>query len=484
MPDKPRRSFSITARLVGGYTLGCVTCLLVVGWLSNHTLRQRFEKKHTELLAQHLAEVRKTIVLYPDDLHEVAELITISSAAHPSAGFFGRLSDSGGREIAGSPTFGLVVPATAEFPAPISAEKPPQPSDLVRVLTPNGELFLLSASIHWTDDRPHLVYQVALNAGHVEEWLTDYNRILGLFIALATTASAFFGWLVARNGLSPLRYITRTVRKITAAGLHQRLGTEPWPNELSPLAAEFDRMLERLDDSFKRLSQFTADAAHEFRTPLNNLMGATSLLLSRDRTAPEYREALERHLEQYHRLNRMLESLLFLARADGATEPLTLSPTDAGAVAREIAEFFGAMAEEAGVRLTVTGEATLAADEALLRMALINLTANALRHTPAGGHISIVLETSPDNGTLVRVEDTGCGIAAEHLPHVFDRLYRVDSARSSGGAGLGLALVSAIMKLHHGTATVASEPGQGASFCLSFPNHPHPTASRQDKRET
>ncbi|MBN8458806.1 MAG: heavy metal sensor histidine kinase [Verrucomicrobia bacterium] len=479
MPDKPRRRFSITARLVGGYTLGCVTCLLVVGWLSNHTLRQRFEKKHTELLAQHLAEIRKTIVLYPNDLHEVAELIAISSTAHPSAGFFGRLSDTGNREIAASPTFGLVVPATTQFPPPIPAERPPQSSDLVRVTTPDGELFLLCASIHWTEDRPHLVYQVALNAGHVEEWLTDYNRILGVFIALATTASAFFGWLVARTGLAPVRYITRTVRKITAAGLHQRLGTEPWPNELSPLAAEFDRMLERLDDSFKRLSQFTADAAHEFRTPLNNLMGATSLLLSRDRTAPEYRDALERHLEQYHRLNRMLESLLFLARADGATEPLTLSPTDAGAVAREIAEFFGPMAEEAGVCLTATGEATLAVDEALLRMALINLTANALRFTPTGGHISIVLESSPDNGTLIRVEDTGCGISAEHLPHVFDRLYRVDPARSSGGAGLGLALVSAIMKLHHGTASVTSEPNHGTVFLLRFPPE-----SRSDIRET
>jgi two-component system heavy metal sensor histidine kinase CusS len=472
MPSHPRRCLSITARLITGYTLGCVACLLLVGWLSNHTLRQRFEKKHTEMLANHLAEIRKTVHIYPDDLHEVAELIIISSAAHHPDGFHGRLSDGGGLVLSESPDFSRMVPDMAAFPAPLPPAGYPGRSQLNRLITPNGELFLLSARIGRAEGRPELLYQVALNAGHVEEWLTDYNRILGLFIALATCTSALFGWLVARGGLAPLRHITRSVREVTATGLQQRLGAEPWPAELASLAAEFDRMLERLDDSFTRLSRFTADAAHEFRTPLNNLMGATSLVLSRERTANEYRDTLETHLEQYHRLNRMLEALLLLARMDGNTGPPAFVTIDAGKIARDIAEFFGPMAEEAGVDLTVSGGATLRSDESLLRMVLTNLTTNALRFTPAGGTIRIAITPSRIGGTVITVTDTGCGIAPEHLPHVFDRLYQADPSRTSGGAGLGLALVHAIMKLHCGTATATSEPGRGASIRLEFPPDP------------
>lgn len=293
--------------------------------------------------------------------------------------------------------------------------------------------------------------------------------MLGVFIAVATAASALFGWLVARNGLAPLRDITRTVQQVTAAGLGERPGTRPWPAELAALAGEFDRMLERLDDSFNRLSQFTADAAHEFRTPLNNLMGATSLVLSRERPAAEYRAALEAHLEQYERLTRMVESLLFLARADGGGDTPDMRPLAAGPVAREVAEFFAPAAEDGGVVLTVTGDATLRANESLLRMALVNLLANALRFTPPGGSVTVALAPAAGGGTVVSVADTGCGIEPQHQPRIFDRFYRADAARSPGGAGLGLALVRMIMTLHGGSVAAASEPGRGTTFELKFP---------------
>jgi two-component system heavy metal sensor histidine kinase CusS len=228
-------------------------------------------------------------------------------------------------------------------------------------------------------------------------------------------------------------------------------------------------MLERLDESFNRLSQFTADAAHEFRTPLNNLMGATSLLLSRERPAAEHREALEAHLEQYDRLNRMIESLLFLARADGETAAPETRPLAGGPLVREVAEFFAPLAEESGLALTVSGEATLRADESLLRMALSNLLANALRFTPPGGTVALAITPSDHGRTVVTVADTGCGIAPEHLAKIFDRFYRVEAARSSGGAGLGLALVRTIMTLHHGTVTATSQVGRGTTFHLEFP---------------
>jgi two-component system heavy metal sensor histidine kinase CusS len=371
--------------------------------------------------------------------------------------------------LAVAPGFDELAPEVAAFPNAVGPEDKPGVAQLARLSAPDGELWLMSANVRQAGDRPPLLYQAVLEAGRVEEWLTDYNRMLGVFIAIATAASAAFGWVVARSGLAPLRDITRSVQEVTAAGLGERPGTKPWPAELATLATEFDRMLERLDDSFNRLSQFTADAAHEFRTPLNNLMGATSLLLSRERSVEEHREALEAQLEQYERLNRMVESLLFLARADGRTDAPDLAPLGAGPITREVAEFFAPMAEEGGVALTVSGDAVLRTNEALLRMILVNLIANALRFTPRGGSITVTLHP-PDHGrSVVTVADSGCGIASQHLPRIFDRFYRVEAARSPGGAGLGLALVRTIMALHGGSVTATSEPGRGTTFQLEFP---------------
>ena len=465
-----RHRLSLTARLVMGYTLGCVSCLLFVGMLSNHTLRQRFDKKNADLLAGHLAELRQTVFNNPGDLHEAAELILVSSASHQINSYNGRLTDPDGRVLAVTPGFNEVVPSTAAFPEVVGADEISGRQQPSCVSAASGELFLLAAKVRQSGERPELLYQVALNGGHMDEWLTDYNRTLGVFIAIATLASAVFGWLVARSGLAPLRDIAHSVQQVTAAGLTERLGVKPWPAELAALAREFDRMLERLDESFNRLSQFTADAAHEFRTPLNNLTGATSLLLSRERPVEEHREALEAHLEQYERLNRMIESLLFLARADGNTAAPDIHPLAAGPLVRDVVEFFVPLAEEGGVTLTCSGDATLDADESLLRMALINLIANAVRFTPPGGSVHIGISQPERGRTLLSVADTGCGIAPEHLCRIFDRFYRVEAARSSGGAGLGLALVQTIMKLHRGSVSATSQVGCGTTFQLIFPD--------------
>ena len=468
MPDS-RRRLSVTARLVMGYTLGCATCLLAVGWLSDYTLGQRFDKRNADLLADHLAEIRKTVLENPDDLHEAAEVILISSTSHRANIFYGQLTDERGKVLATTYGFDQVVPDSGVFPAAIGPDESSDHQPPVRLTHPSGVLFLLAAKVRQFGDRPALIYRVALNAGHVEEWLTDYNRTFGIFTAIATVASALFGWLVARNGLAPLRDITRSVQQVTAKGLAERLGAKPWPAELTALAGEFDRMLERLEQSFQRLSQFTADAAHEFRTPLNNLIGATSLLLSRERPVADLREALVNHLEQYERLNRMIESLLFLARADGNTNA-DLHPLDAGRLVRETVEFFGPLAEDGRVSMAVVGEAVIAADESMLRMVFINLIANALRFTPPGGTVTIRINPSDQGRTVVTVADTGCGIPPQHLPRIFDRFYRVDAARNCGGAGLGLALVQSIMSLHQGRVTVTSQQGIGTTFELVFPD--------------
>jgi two-component system, OmpR family, heavy metal sensor histidine kinase CusS len=238
---------------------------------------------------------------------------------------------------------------------------------------------------------------------------------------------------------------------------------------LTDLATAFDAMLQRLEDSFTRLSQFSADIAHELRTPVNNIRGQTEVAVSRTRTNEEYCEVLHSNLEEMERLTRMIDSLLFLARAEHGTA-VQRAELDAAVESRSVAEFYEAYAEEKSIVVTVEGSGRIFGDSSLVRRAISNLLMNALRHTAAGGRVEIQIREVA-NGVEIRVSDTGSGIAAEHLPRLFDRFYRSDPARSGSAenVGLGLAIVKSITQLHGGTATVRSELGRGSAFTLFFP---------------
>jgi two-component system heavy metal sensor histidine kinase CusS len=241
-----------------------------------------------------------------------------------------------------------------------------------------------------------------------------------------------------------------------------------WPRELQPLAVAFDDMLKRLDDSFTRLSQFSADLAHELRTPIANMMGEAQVALTRDRTADEYREIIESTIDECERLSRIVDNLLFVARVDAAREPVARKRFDARAAVEKIAAFYQTIADDHHVTITCSGEGQIHADPDLFERALGNLLDNALRFTPENGSIQIAL-SERDADFEVAVTDDGCGIAAEHLPRVFDRFYRAESSRGSDGAGLGLALVKSIMDLHGGSATIQSQVGGGTTVKLTFP---------------
>lgn len=366
-----------------------------------------------------------------------------------------------------------VAPAQELFPKPVPPDQPVE-KVLPGRSAEGSPALIAAAEVRRSEGRPSLVYQVALNSEHVEQWMDEYRRKLFVMVTGAVVATAFLGWFITRRSLRPLAEITATAQRITATGLDERIGGKVWPAELASLAAEFDRMLARLRESFERLSQFTADAAHEFRTPLNNLLGGTSLALARPRSPDEYNTLLEANLEEYARLNHMIESLLFLARADNTQTVLRKASIDAAVAMEEVVEFFSALAEDRGVSLGCSGGGALTADPALLRMALTNLVSNALRYAPRGTAVRLKAESLNGGGLAISVQDEGPGIAPEHLPRVFDRFYRVDGSRSTdgsltGSSGLGLALVKTIMNLHGGSVTVESSPGRGALFRLQFP---------------
>ena len=292
-----------------------------------------------------------------------------------------------------------------------------------------------------------------------------------LFIAVllgGVVASALIAIIVTRRGLRPLREMTKSLGRIGPDQLNERIGSAGWPRELQPLAIAFDEMLKRLNDSFTRLSQFSADLAHELRTPIANMMGEAQVALTRDRTAADYRETIESTVAECERLSRIVDNLLFVARVDAASEPIERKQFDARAAIEKITAFYQTVADDHHVTISCSGDGRIYADPDLFERVVGNLLENALRFTAEHGLISVAL-SKHNSDFEVRVSDNGCGIPAEHLPRVFDRFYRVESSRSSEGAGLGLALVKSIVELHGGSAVIESNVGRGTTVKMRFP---------------
>jgi two-component system heavy metal sensor histidine kinase CusS len=303
-----------------------------------------------------------------------------------------------------------------------------------------------------------------------------WNVALAIIPTLAVSLAG--GYWLARRGIRPVRAIAAAARSVSPAQLDSRVPTEKLPGELRELADTFNAMLARLQGAFARLDEFSADVAHELRTPVHNLRGGIEVALGQDRSPEEYRRLLTNALAEAERLSRLIERLLFVARAEDPRRELRRELTDVSAELEAVREFFEPSATEAGVALQVSAPAGISfpLDKALFQRAISNLMSNALAHTGGAGRVSLTAEAA-EGGLNVTVADTGRGISPDDLPHLFDRFYRSRAARSSGqGVGLGLAIVRRVAELHGGTATVKSELGCGTSVTMTFP--------RQDENNT
>jgi two-component system heavy metal sensor histidine kinase CusS len=316
--------------------------------------------------------------------------------------------------------------------------------------------------------RPYTV-AVALNIEHHVLFMNKFRSVLALAIALAGLATAGLGWIATRWGLSPLRQVTHMVAGISAERLADRLPASGLPTELKPLATTFNAMLARLDDSFRRLSEFSSDIAHELRTPISNLMTQAQVALSSARNKDEYKEVLYSSLEEYERMAQMVGDMLYLAQTDNRLLKPGLEKVDLAHEIQDLFDYFDAWAEEHAVSLIQIGSATVSGDRLMLRRALSNLISNAIRHTAPGQTVRVSL--GRHGGTVtVSVENPGTEIPAEHLTKLFDRFYRVDPSRQrkGDGAGLGLAIVKSIVDAHGGSITVTSYD-QKTRFQITLP---------------
>ncbi|AWG29575.1 MULTISPECIES: heavy metal sensor histidine kinase [Burkholderia cepacia complex] len=313
--------------------------------------------------------------------------------------------------------------------------------------------------------------QVALarTATDRQSLLESYRVDIWLAAAVGALLVGALGYAVASRGLRPVESLGRQTSRIEAHNLNARLDARGGPVELRELATSVNRMLDRLERAFVRLSQFSSDLAHDMRTPLANVISSSQITLSRARTTDEYEALIESNIEECERLQRMIENMLFLARTDNARQHLKTAELDAGSELRRLASYFHALADEAGVHIDVHGEAPVVADATLFRRAVSNLASNALEHAQAASTIELAVSTQ-GSYAVVEVTNRGVAIPPEQVERIFERFYRIDSSRhgAARNAGLGLAIVKSIMELHRGKVEVASRDGR-TTFALYFP---------------
>ncbi|AXA91374.1 heavy metal sensor histidine kinase [Massilia sp. YMA4] len=368
---------------------------------------------------------------------------------------------------------GAVLAANAErraiAPHVVPLSRPPVQADVNGAAEQSTRLRVL-AVLGRTASGEEVRVTLARIAADRSALLATYRwRVLGAAL-LGAAITALLGALLIRRGLARVTALAEQARHVSAQNLRVRLDAAAAPMELRVLADSFNEVLDRLEASFDNLSQFADDLAHDMRTPLNNLMVQTEVMLSQARPVEDYQTLLHSNHEEFGRLARMVESMLFLARADHDEVALSLARLDLYQELTRIAEYFEGPALDAGVQIEVSAVGMVVADAHLLRRAVSNLVSNALRYTPRGN--TVRLDAGDESEWItISVTNPGRGIAPEHIDRLFDRFYRADPSRSSasGTSGLGLAIVKSIMTLQRGRVAVTSGLDGETRFCLLFP---------------
>jgi two-component system heavy metal sensor histidine kinase CusS len=428
-------------------------------------------EKSTDLFLADKVHVLRTLLRdRPEDADALREEIELESAARQYEQFYIRL-------LNGRNTPVLTTPGMTEQldMAQLTVQTHSHPGRTIAMKGKNGRPFRVISvpspvglKVIETD-----TLQIAIDVSQKEALLARF-RFWFWGILLATFALfPWIGFQIARRGIRPVEEMATTARHISSTNLRERIVPEGYPFELASLASTFNQMLDRLEESFERISRFSADIAHDLRTPVNNIRGEAEVALARARSAQEYREVIDSCLEEAERLSDLIGDLLFLARAESPLTHLRCELVNVGELLGGVREYYEASAADGGVSLTttLTEQPVIAElDRTLLQRAVGNLVSNALAHTPRGGTVQLEAKADP-SAVHIEVSDTGAGIPAEALPRVFDRFFRVDSSRSqgSGGTGLGLAIVQSIALLHGGRAEISSQLGQGTRVTLRIP---------------
>ena len=319
----------------------------------------------------------------------------------------------------------------------------------------------------------HFIVQTGLPTHEMLQTLVLFRRYLAFFAPLILLAASGLGYWVSERALSPVDALTRSARAIGGTNLSSRLEQLNTGDELQRLSDTLNEMLGRIEAAFLRVTQFTADASHELRTPISLMRTESEIALRKSRSEVEYRDALSHILVEAERTTTLIEKLLSLARADSGTAALEIRPFDLRETALKVANEWRTVADSKTLCFTegiTPDEVPIEGDETVLHQLLNILLDNAVKYTPAPGKIDLSLDQT-DKAAVLTVADSGIGIADEDQPKIFERFYRADKARSRemGGVGLGLAIAFWIVEQHHGSIEVQSSSGEGSTFVVKLP---------------
>lgn len=460
---------SITVRLTFFYSVATFILLFVIGLFLYGTTVHVLHRANNQFLSHEIVILKK--LLKNQSKNRLAleqKVVEIPNAETGSAyHYFVRILDEKNNVVLQTPGIKKVLKNNRFL-----NRKAKLVNDKLKRWSGDGytQYVLMQSPVHFGPSHQSGLIQIALDVSYQQQMLKQYQVILLMVLLLGFLFAILVGYIIAQRGLRSVSELTSTTKTISASSLHQRLDPEFWPKELKTLGMAFNQMLDRIETSFAYLTEFSADLAHELRTPVNNLMGETEIALTRDYSVEEYQQVLVSNLEELRRISQIIENLLFLARADNLQLDIKKESLAVGREIQRICDYYQALADEKNISISLQGDALVHANPVMFSRIISNLLSNAIKYTPNDGSIKIIVSKVVDT-VHITLKDNGMGIAAEHLPKIFNRFYRVDAARShrSGGVGLGLAIVKSIVELHRGTISIMSETGRGTSVRLILP---------------
>jgi two-component system heavy metal sensor histidine kinase CusS len=467
--SRARGGASLALLLTAWYTSASFLVVAIATGLLYLALADNLRRISEQSLLDEVEVCRELVLEQGGNSHPLHEEVEIDSAVRRYQKFYIRVLDA--RGVASTTTPGMDRDLSEARVAQAAAAH----RGIFRIDSPTGAPYRAMVATVPRDStgRDTWTLQMAVDLTQEQVVLGRQRIWVWTLLAAALIVCPGIGFAIARRGTRPLREVAETARHIGSSTLNERIHAEGYPVEIGALAAAFNAMLERLEESFDRMSRFSADIAHELRTPVNNIRGEAEVALARPRSPEEYKEVIGSSLEESVRLTELIESLLFLARSESPGDHLKRTQEDLGRLLTDLRDYYEAAATEAGVTLSASAGSNIIlanVDRMLVLRALGNLVSNALAHCSKGDSITLIAQRQ--NGQIrIEVRDTGSGISADALPRVFDRLYRADPARSrnSGGAGLGLAIVRQIVFLHGGNVQIASTPGVGTTVSVILP---------------
>lgn len=454
---------SLTLRLSMMFVCAVVAVLVVAGFTFDAFSRHHFKGLDRQLMMEKLESIRQIMDGEAGSVDSSEVVLQLQALLGAHQELSASIVTQSGRSIFATSN-GAAQP-------PFSAQDAGQ--DMLE-WTAGGHMYRgMKAQVHLVSEVEPLTAWLSLDITSHMHFVETLRWWLVIGLAISALVSAALGWLVARSGLKPVAQVTQVAASMSAGSLKERIPMESVPHELELLVSSFNAMLGRLEDSFVRLSNFSADIAHELRTPISNLRTHTEVILTKKRAPEDYEENLYSNLEDLNRLSSIIDGMLFLAKSDNGLVLPAKEKIELRSVVEKSFEYYQLLADDTGVKLQVVGHGAVNGDRTMLDRTISNLLSNALRYTPPDCTISVKIEPLGDMISL-SVENLGEEIAVEHLPRLFDRFYRVDPARrksATNHAGLGLAIVKSLVDAHDGTVGCLSREGH-TTFVIRLPAWP------------